>query len=392
MAQYCEDGRFQIMRSIWPNAYEYRHVPNAPRLGWGAAFDGTEANCIQKYGYSTVICDIGSLNYALSLGYHPFNIIIAFADYSYPTAFNTAISKGVSLFYLDEPVLTSKMELLFEATAFAQSIGGQVLTSESAGQEEWLDYPSRVHNLSNSVKIRNPKPLVGNHTFFHQGAVLGADPRTQWSYLRQELGEIFNFAWIRLTTAQSYDELGLLLGHARNLGGIHRLIGGTWVGEPPGYPTDPDHRTEDLARQAWGYGHLQMLQKEYQQKWCCPTQTFDPDECEMESQSLTGYQRYYPDPPNPPELLPAPPNLTPNGTQVTGGSTLLQWGSLAGMEYYWVIYADNPNFINGSSVRVYGNQELADALNPNTNYYWSVQGVKSNGIRSGIATASFYSL
>ncbi len=392
MAEYCEDGRFKITRRVWVDQNEYRYVTNAPRIGWGGAIDGTEINCIQKYGCTTVICDIGSVDYLLSLGYHPFNIIVGFSDYNYQSAFNSAIAKGISLFYLDEPVLKSLTDLLFEATAYAQSIGGQVLTSESAGQEEWLDYPSRVHSLAQSVKIRSPKPLVGNHTYFHQGALLGADPRVQWDYLRQELGDLFNFAWIRLTTAQSYNELGLLLGHARNLGGVHRMIGGTWVGEPPGYPTDPDHRTEDLARQAWAVGHLQMLQNEYLDIYCCPTQTFNPDLCELDRRELGSLQQYVPDPPNPPELLAAPTGLVPNGTQVTGGRSLLHWDSLAGMEYYWVIYADNPNFVNGLSTHVYGNDELADTLNSNTTYYWSVQGVKSNGIRSGIATASFYSL
>lgn len=250
MAEYCDDGRFAIRRTIWVLQNQYRAVVGK-QLGWGGALNGYIENaCRSQYGCSAILCSLGQVDQVKMAGYTTNNIIVGFSDFSYQSVFDQAIAKGVSQFYLDEPVLKNKLALLTEASAYAYSKLVRVLTSESDGQEEWIG-GSRVKTLANHVlgMVATHRPFVGCHTYFDQGEVLGADPRVQWDWLRNQLGSLFNFAWIRLRAEQSYEEIGLLFGHARNMGGIYKFLMGFWAGEP-GWPSDPDKRVDLAADQA----------------------------------------------------------------------------------------------------------------------------------------------
>jgi hypothetical protein len=221
--------------------------------------------------------------------------MMSFDESVFQTQFDWAKTKNVIKFYLDEPVHRNKLALLAAASVYAVSIGCRVYTSESDGQEDWLGLfrPSHVKFMASFVKSMpaSQRPFVGCHTYFHMGSILGADPRVQWTYLRQELGENFNFAWIRLRSEQSGQEIGLLFGHAANMGGINRLLWGFWPGDP-GWPWGIDHRLDSGSTTAWAAGWLQRFEREREDKWCCPTQLFDPEECELDSSTFTGQERW----------------------------------------------------------------------------------------------------
>lgn len=297
MAEYCEGGRYAIHRIGWVPQNLYRQV-SGKHLAWGGGFDGhIESVSKSTYGCDGILCPPDQLDRMIStLGYSPENIIMAAFDESlFQSQFDWAKTKGVTKFYLDEPVHNSKLPLLAAASVYATSIGCRVYTSESDGQESWLGLgsPSHVKFLSSFVKSMpvSQRPFVGCHTYFHMGLVLGADPRVQWTYLRQELGEFFNFEWLRLRSEQSSEETGLLFGHANNLGGIDRLIWGFWPVDP-GWPWGVDHRLDDVSPYARLHGWLQRFEKERDDKWCCPTPVFDPELCDRESETYTGNERW----------------------------------------------------------------------------------------------------
>lgn len=294
MAEYCDDGRFAVRRTIWESQNQYRSVPSK-YLGWAGGFDGVEQRAIQVYGCTTIIAvGVEWVDHAIALGYSPQNVVMGFSDYSFTDTFPAAKARGVNRFYLDEPVQNDKLGLLSDSCNFAASIGCRVLTSESSGGDDWLLNPwAPVRRLARYVKDMPPveRPFVGCHTYFHMGVIFGSDPRDQWTYLRNELGSLFNFAWIRLRSNQSDYEIGLLFGHANNLGGIERLFYGFWPGEP-GWPSGPDHRVERASVQAHTAGWLQRLQREREDKYCCLTQIFDPETCYLESSRYTGNERW----------------------------------------------------------------------------------------------------
>lgn len=293
MAEYCDDGRFAVRRAVWIPQIQFRSVPGK-YLGWGGESDGTEETSKTLFGCSMVRCDIESLQRALSLGYPPTLITVNISDFPFQGIMDQARALGVTNFYIDEPCHNGKpykIDLLYQVTDYAATFGGHVFTSESDGQEEWL-FNSNVRRLQHYVSLKpDPKPFVGWHTYFHQGFILGADPRVQWDFLRQYLGALFNFAWVRLREEQRFDEIGLLFGHANNMGGINKLFYGFWQDEP-GWPGGEYHRLYDASLQARYNGWLQQLEKRQEQKWCCPTQIYDPEDCSLESWSWTGEERW----------------------------------------------------------------------------------------------------
>ena len=92
MAEYCPDGRFRIRRTVWESQNQYRAVVDK-FLGWGGVFDEIEVRAKDIYGCSGVMCDSGSLDYAINLGYSADNIVMSFSDYPYQDLFHNAKSK-----------------------------------------------------------------------------------------------------------------------------------------------------------------------------------------------------------------------------------------------------------------------------------------------------------
>jgi hypothetical protein len=298
MAEYCNDGRFKIRRYEWLSEQQYRKTP--PRsYYWGGTIDSDDIWTRIRTQYACGVLT-GSYNHSLSLGYSSSEIIASVPKDASATQIDSivsgAASVGITKFYMDEPCHNYNTVLcyynnylpnLWYLAIKANERNSIVLTSESDGYGEWINC-SNVKRLAEAVKNSGHQNIyVGCHTYFGQGG--GADPRTQWTWLRNNLGNSFNFAWIRLR--QTIDEINLLFGHADNLGGIDPLLFGIWP-EEPGW-----QGTESAVQQGMQHtpGHgTQRLQKRYEFVYCCTTPTYDPDACELESSTPTGEERWVP--------------------------------------------------------------------------------------------------
>lgn len=131
-----------------------------------------------------------------------------------------------------------------------------------------------------------PAPYVSCHTHFdHQTGGVTIDPRDQWDYINSRVPFLFKSAWIK--TRQSVEEMGWLFGHANSIGlgklflYTYDMDGTTYIG-----------RVEIAADRGWNEGWLKRLQKQREDKWCCPTQTFDVSECDLESWQYTGLEQW----------------------------------------------------------------------------------------------------
>jgi hypothetical protein len=307
MAEYCDDGRFAIRRTVWLLQNQYRPIPGKV-LGQGAVstINGWLTFKNQYGGQFLVtnnemIRQISQQGHDISLFMSGIGVMYS----GYQFAVDEAISLGIRLFYVDEPIQNyGKMyppyptqDLRWDSQywdplknwvqTLAQYIQNKGVGATLSMSESNFDPTSnwRIEYLANLVLGTNPNPFAGCHTHFedHPWPVPDIDPRPQWDLLRSRVGSLFNFAWIK--TRQTPTEMGLLFGHANNLGGISKII--YWPAN------DRENDRVDLASdQGWRSAWLQRLEKEREDRYCCPTQTYDPEVCELESSVFTGNQRW----------------------------------------------------------------------------------------------------
>jgi len=139
--------------------------------------------------------------------------------------------------------------------------------------------------FANLVLGMNPQPFAGCHTDFvyYPWPIPDIDPRDQWTYLRGRLGNKFSFVWIK--THQSADEIGLLFGHANNMGGINDVF--YYI--TSGVNNDGVSKASTQAHIA---GWAQQLQKQQRFTYCCPTPEYDPDVCDLQGWEYSGQERW----------------------------------------------------------------------------------------------------
>ncbi len=290
MAEYCEDGRFAVYRTNWVSQEQYR-AKGVKQIGVG--FDSLERfqTNLNQFGCVVALAGSSAIDTLTSYGFALNNIIIPLADIGWASEVDMAIGKGVNRFYIDEPVSRARQNMVRDAVPYITSNGGQLTLSEwyhgTGAYINWYIWGGRgyIGEMVDFALSLNPSPYVSCHTHFDHTWLGTVDPRDQWTYLYNRVPNLFKSAWIK--TRQTPSEMGQLFVHA-NIVGLNQIIL---------YPFDSDGTTYigkiDLAAgQAWNAGWLERFQRERTDKWCCPTQTFHPDECDLDSWDYTGQERW----------------------------------------------------------------------------------------------------
>lgn len=105
MAEYCNDGRFAIRRTYWENQNQYDSVANKFA---GIGHDTVEhfKTGFSQYGMKSAITGAGNIDALLAQpnAFSPNNIMISLGNVGWADDVDTAISKGVTQFYIDEPI------------------------------------------------------------------------------------------------------------------------------------------------------------------------------------------------------------------------------------------------------------------------------------------------
>lgn len=287
MAEYCEDGRFAVYTYYWQNQNQYA-ARSGKFIGVGDDDVARQQNYLGQYGYLMPLIGTGVLDALLSSGFSANNIMIGLGNIGWADAVEYAIAGNVTRFYIDEPIQKSRQNVLRDAAPYIAARGGTLTISESEFSPAWY-YTGYRGNIGDMVDLAlsvSPSPLVSCHTHFeHYQIWHDIDPRDQWTYIMGRVPNLFKMAWIK--TRQTSEQMGLLFGHANNIGINQILL----------YPFDADGttyvgRVEIAAEQAWYSGWLSRLQKQVVSKWCCLHQQYDPDECYFDSSYYSGQERW----------------------------------------------------------------------------------------------------
>ncbi len=320
MAEYCNDGRYKVYTTNWVSQNQYRAVAGKiiGRSAQGTTVDWADFK--NKYGGQCIVCDVGIVSDLVSMGYDVANLMVSIAVLQsyWNNPIDQAIGLGVRQFYIDEPIQNySKQRGIWNPDCGCSGLKcglGQGIPNWSdmawLNLKTWMNQVAAyINNLgvgatlwtseshfdpsanctmeyfANLILETNPHPFAGCHTHFvdYTWPIPDIDPRQQWDYLRSRLGSLFNFAWIK--TRNSPEEMGLLFGHANNLGGINKIL--YWVS------SNIDNDRIDLAsEQGQARGWLQRLQKQVRNTFCCTTPQYDPEFCELMGWEYTGEERW----------------------------------------------------------------------------------------------------
>jgi hypothetical protein len=290
MLQYCEDGRITVYRYYWENQDQY--MPSTGK--YIGMWDGdTSRQRINRHQYGFVMAIGGGtdvMDRYLSVGFSPGNIICALSNGAWVQEVDDAISRGISRFYIDEPIHKERRVLVTDAAPYVSGQGGTLTLSEyyeDGCRWYWLFQRGEISDMIDISQEAYPIAFVSCHSHFETtDPCPEIDPRDQWTYIMGRVPNAFKMAWIKVNS-ESVQHIGLLFGHATNIG----------INEIMLMPFDDSgnyiERRGDVAQQAWSHGWLHRLQKQVCQQWCCPTQSWDPEECTLQSSWYTGETRWY---------------------------------------------------------------------------------------------------
>ena len=284
----CADGGYLVYQYKWIGQNQYRAVPGKYV---GVMVDGVMSrnqNYRTQYACTMVLVGDPSLIPQLhSYGYSLDSIIIGLNPANYQQSVNSAVSQGVKRFYIDEPIHNGYQQFVQAAAPYIAAQGGRLTISESEFNYSAWYYEGDKGNIGAMIDLAlscYPRPFVCCHTHFEYHKVLGItltlDPRDQWTYIMGRVPTLFQMAIIK--SRQSDSEMGLLWGHANNIG-IHQILL---------YPFQADGVTYAGVQNAIIDGHdsqwdqLYLLQQ--RQEWCCPTIYFYGDQCTFKTQYYTG--------------------------------------------------------------------------------------------------------
>jgi hypothetical protein len=281
MAEYCADGRFRVTR-VGPWGAVDHYAPKVGKLLTLNEYDSSRFSYDKNHwGFGVLQIVAANIDAATAAGFAAANLIIGISPIGWSQAVDQALSKGVTQFYIDEPY--GQEAYYRDARNYIYARGGVLTSSDWDTQWGTLCLPSgfpRLQNLKNLAREVAPYQNIGCNSSFEDSACGVDDPRNQWTWLKNNSGGLFNFAWIK--TREPVDRMNLLFGHANNIGLSKLRI---YVEDSYGLP---DRRVDVLCDTAWRNGWLRKFVKEIRQTWCCTTQTYDPETCYLESMTETG--------------------------------------------------------------------------------------------------------
>jgi hypothetical protein len=208
-------------------------------------------------------------------------LIVSIGNIGWSDAIDLALSKYVTQFYIDEPY--GQEGFYRDARGYIYQRSGILTSSDWDTQYGVACFASgfpRLQNLRNLTSEVSPYQNIGCNSSFESSVCGTDDPRNQWTWLNNNSGGRFNFAWIK--TRESPNSMNLLFGHANNIGLSKLRI---YVEDSYGMP---DRRLDLLCECAWENGWMRKFVKEVEQKWCCAQQHYDPSNCDMESSTVVG--------------------------------------------------------------------------------------------------------
>ncbi|MBI3577899.1 MAG: hypothetical protein HY089_00645 [Ignavibacteriales bacterium] len=283
--EYCANGNYVVYRAYWENQEKYQSLsPKVIGISDGDVVRLQSA--FNSYGIVSIVTNNGMIDTAKSIGFSVANIIIGIGAINWNNEVDLALSKGVTQFYVDEPIQKSLQNMVLDAAPYIATRGGTLLISESEFGYTPIFGWGNISAMADLAEQAQPHPFVGCHTHFESEIGYSVDPRDQWSYLHDRIPTLFNFAWIK--TRQTPEEMELLFGHANNIG-LNKIYL-----YPFGPPPDNTYigRIDYATDRGWRQGWFKRFQKERQDKWCCPTQTLDANTCDFQSFIYTGNERW----------------------------------------------------------------------------------------------------
>ncbi|MDP2886820.1 MAG: hypothetical protein Q8P51_17575 [Ignavibacteria bacterium] len=281
MAEYCADGRFRVTR-IGPWGAVDHYAPKPGKSLTLFEYDTSRFSYDKNHwGFGGLEISAGYIDAAIAAGFSAGDLIVGIGNMGWSDAVDLALSKGATKFYIDEPY--GQEGFYRDARGYIYARGGVLTSSDWDTQYGPLCIASgfpRLQNLRNLALEVAPYQNIGCNTSFTDSLCGVDDPRNQWTWLKNNSGGLFDFAWIK--TRENVDRMNLLFGHANNIGLTKLRI---YVEDSYGLP---DRRVDVLCDTAWHNGWLRKFVKEILQTWCCTTQTYNPDSCYLESMTETG--------------------------------------------------------------------------------------------------------
>lgn len=282
MAEYCDDGRFRIRRrGPWGPVDHY--APKSGKLLFLSEYDpGRFQQDRDHWGFTGLVLSTTHISRAITAGFSQSVLIVGLVPIGWSNDVDLPLQQDVNQFYIDEPISKGLQNFYRDARTTIYARGGSLITSDWDSEYGSLCTTSgfpQLSQLTSLARETQPYQSFGCNSSFDDTTCGVDDPRDQWTWL-SGYGALFNWAWIK--TRETYERMDLLFGHANNLG-LNKLH--IYVEDEYGLP---DRRVDVLCDAAWAKGWLRKFVREIEQKWCCPTQTFDDEACELESSQETG--------------------------------------------------------------------------------------------------------
>ncbi len=205
---------------------------------------------------------------------------------------------GIKRFNIDEPWHNNFGYEFVEQLDAQLPADGKLYVSEYHHEAcAWGHDGLGSHNAINRL-INDYAPLVSSKTKFgthskweyFDGIGRITDPRYQWTQLRDALAGQgkFEHGWVATVKNVGYlvgwarqrasiEDMQLIWGHANNIAANTVLI---YV-EGPDYQYYPDVLEDALRAAFQAGGWVEREEEKVQAVFCCTTQTYDPESCEL---------------------------------------------------------------------------------------------------------------